>query len=206
MAPQILKVAAIESNTRLGNSDTLPNGRGMVTPPGPAVRGSPHSSGCALKRTEPEWTQQCGAVRVNVICARDHRFMETEPSFRTCPVDPQSSLPDLKAERTSVIRVWRARNPWVNLLARYFVIIDGQKVGAIRRGETCDFSVSPGQHTVKLVISRIYSSNTVPVVTQSGETATMTCRPSRLAAVPLLGLFLPPRYISLELLAVYPPA
>jgi hypothetical protein len=132
--------------------------------------------------------------------------METEPSFRTYPNDSSGSGQESNPERSSFIRISRVRNRWVNLLARYFVFIDGEKVGAIRRGETSDFLVSPGQHSVKMLISRIYSSKTATVVTRAGGTATMTCGPSLLGAVPLLGLLVPGRYLSLQLVGADLPA
>lgn len=57
------------------------------------------------------------------------------------------------------LRITR-ENGNVDLFRLYQVVLDGEKVGTLRRGETKDFEFAPGPHEVRLTIDWC-SSNTV---------------------------------------------
>src|SRR6185503_5541300 len=49
------------------------------------------------------------------------------------------------AGSSSTLVVYRARQ-FVNLFARYRIILDGKKIARIRRGEELRFRIAPGKH------------------------------------------------------------
>lgn len=73
------------------------------------------------------------------------------------------------------------------------VVIDGHKVGPVRQGETAEFTVEPGPHTVR-VTGGGSRSNTVDVTVTDGGTYKIASSATGLgvvaAMVPLLGLIL----------------
>src|SRR4051794_37691511 len=80
----------------------------------------------------------------------------------------------------ATVSVRRADTTRFAILRTYKVSIDGDPVGAIRRGTVVSFDVSPGDHEVQVKIDWLLS----PVVTVSlgqGESVSLACSavPSR---------------------------
>jgi hypothetical protein len=74
----------------------------------------------------------------------------------------------------SQITLKRLRRPLGDVLRTYKVVIDGTRVGDIRRGETKTFDVPPGQHEIHLEIDWAKSRN-LELNLSSGDVATLTC-------------------------------
>jgi hypothetical protein len=75
---------------------------------------------------------------------------------------------------TSQITLKRLRRPIGDVLRTYKVVIDGNTVGDIRRGETKTFDVPPGQHEIHLEIDWAKSRN-LELNLSSGDVASLTC-------------------------------
>jgi hypothetical protein len=75
---------------------------------------------------------------------------------------------------TSQITLKRLRRPLGDLLRTYKVVIDGNTVGDIRRGETKTFDVPPGQHEIHLEIDWAKSRD-LDLNLSSGDVASLTC-------------------------------
>jgi hypothetical protein len=81
---------------------------------------------------------------------------------------------EIVAGPTSQITLKRLRRPLGDILRTYKVVIDGNTVGVIRRGETKTFDVPPGQHEIHLEIDWAKSRN-LDLNLSSGDVATLTC-------------------------------
>lgn len=92
----------------------------------------------------------------------------------------------------AVIMVF-AEAPSLGRAGKLGVVIDGHKVGPVRQGETAEFTVEPGPHTVR-VTGRGSRSNAVNVTVTSGGTYRIVSSGTGLhvvaAMVPLFGLIL----------------
>jgi hypothetical protein len=97
-----------------------------------------------------------------------------------------------------IIRLNRRRVPWRNRLAKYRVEIDGHVVGSIAQGETRDFTVLPGEHTIRMSSDRIFTSPERTVSLDEGELVEFLCGPGGPSIESLLFLLRPHRYISLD--------
>ena len=75
---------------------------------------------------------------------------------------------------TAQISLRRTRRPLGDMLRAYAVVIDGNKVGDIRRGETRTFDVAPGRHEIHLEIDWAKSRN-LELNLSSGDVASLTC-------------------------------
>jgi hypothetical protein len=75
---------------------------------------------------------------------------------------------------TSQITLKRLRRPLGDVLRSYKVVIDGNTVADIRRGETKTFDVPPGPHEVHLEIDWAKSRN-LELNLSSGDVASLTC-------------------------------
>lgn len=75
---------------------------------------------------------------------------------------------------TSQITLQRLRRPLGDMLRTYKVVIDGNTVGEIRRGETKTFDVPPGRHEIHLEIDWAKSRN-LELNLSSGDVASLTC-------------------------------
>ena len=75
---------------------------------------------------------------------------------------------------TSQITLKRLRRPLGDVLRTYKVVIDGNTVGDIRRGETKTFDVPPGRHEIHLEIDWAKSRN-LELNLSSGDVASLTC-------------------------------
>jgi hypothetical protein len=78
------------------------------------------------------------------------------------------------AAPTSQISLKRLRRPIGDVLRTYKVVIDGNTVGDIRRGETKTFDVPPGRHEIHLEIDWAKSRN-LQLNLSSGDVASLTC-------------------------------
>jgi hypothetical protein len=78
------------------------------------------------------------------------------------------------ADPTSQIALKRLRRPLGDVLRTYKVVIDGNTVGDIRRGETKTFDVPPGRHEIHLEIDWAKSRN-LELNLSSGDVASLTC-------------------------------
>jgi hypothetical protein len=79
----------------------------------------------------------------------------------------------------SVIALSRVQGGWRDRLRRYQVIIGGEQVASIRRGERLDLPVTPGRRTVSLKISWAGSPQ-LAVDLAPGEVVTLECAPGNL--------------------------
>jgi hypothetical protein len=75
---------------------------------------------------------------------------------------------------TSQITLKRLRRPLGDVLRTYKVVIDGNTVGDIRRGETKTFDVPPGRHEIHLEIDWAKSRN-LELNLSSGDVASLEC-------------------------------
>ena len=75
---------------------------------------------------------------------------------------------------TAQISLKRLRRPLGDMLRTYAVVIDGNTVGAIRRGETRTFEVDPGRHEIHLEIDWAKSRN-LELDLSSGDVASLAC-------------------------------
>jgi hypothetical protein len=97
---------------------------------------------------------------------------------------------------TSQITLKRLRRPLGDVLRTYKVVIDGNTVGDIRRGETKTFDVPPGRHEIHLEIDWAKSRD-LELNLSSGDVATLTCsaRPPNAG----LAVLASKNYIKLEI-------
>lgn len=63
-------------------------------------------------------------------------------------------------------------------LRQYVVNIDGRKVGAIGAGETREFRVNPGAHTVRLRLDWPWRSRTLHIDSRPASRTLLDCQPS----------------------------
>ena len=79
------------------------------------------------------------------------------------------------ADLIAQISLRRLRRPLGDMLRAYTVVIDGNTVGDIRRGETRTFDVAPGRHEIRLEIDWAKSRN-LELNLSSGDVASLACR------------------------------
>ncbi|HET6864551.1 MAG TPA: hypothetical protein VFH80_01465, partial [Solirubrobacteraceae bacterium] len=78
------------------------------------------------------------------------------------------------ADPTAQIMLKRLRRPIGDVLRTYKVVIDGDRAGDIRRGETKTFDVAPGRHEIYLEIDWAKSRN-LELNLSSGDVASLSC-------------------------------
>ena len=76
--------------------------------------------------------------------------------------------------RTAQITLKRLRRPLGDVLRTYKVVIDGNTIGDIRRGDTKTFDVPPGRHEIHLEIDWA-TSRKLELNLSEGDVATLTC-------------------------------
>jgi hypothetical protein len=81
---------------------------------------------------------------------------------------------EIVADPAAQITLKRLRRPIGDVLRTYKVVIDGDTVGDIRRGETKTFDVPPGRHEIQLEIDWA-SSRRLDLNLASGDVASLTC-------------------------------
>jgi len=70
---------------------------------------------------------------------------------------------------------------------RYRILLDGESLGAIRRGETIAQEIASGTHTLQLDYRSRLASPVETFSVRAGETSAFTCHPpSLVAAIPRL--------------------
>jgi len=74
------------------------------------------------------------------------------------------------------ITLSRTVSGWRDRLRRYQVIIDGERVATIKRGECLNLPVTPGRHTVHLQISWARSRQ-LGLDVSPGEVVALECAP-----------------------------
>lgn len=82
-----------------------------------------------------------------------------------------SNLPPALA----VIRITRDPTGWRDCARAYQVIVDGDELGGIRRGEAKEFSIEPGLHTLQLSIDWC-TSRQGEFTLKAGESSDFHCR------------------------------
>jgi hypothetical protein len=98
----------------------------------------------------------------------------------------------------SSIHVSRPSGQYQDSLRAYKIRIDGRVVGKVRRGQSIDYKVTPGRHSVQASLDTAKSK--VVEVECSAEGATsLEVRPS--AGQPLSKLFTRRKWIELELVS-----
>ena len=101
----------------------------------------------------------------------------------------------------SIIRLHRRTGYWRDSLIRYRVRIDGHSVGLIAAGERLDFSVSPGDHRIRLRVQLTFTSAEKAASLEAGQLAEFACGPAGGLAMTILSplfIFRPHRYIKLD--------
>lgn len=83
-------------------------------------------------------------------------------------------MPDLATLRVIRSSSWRR-----DIFRRYEVLVDDMAVGSLRRGQTLDRSVEPGEHRVSMKIDW-KRSNELHISLTAGEVAALLCEPRSL--------------------------
>jgi hypothetical protein len=96
------------------------------------------------------------------------------------------------------IHVDRAANAWIDRARAYKLVVDGQPIGEIRRGESKVFDVPAGAHEVNMKIDWALSPP-VALDLPEGGSARLQCRPrANLLTVLWYTIFARKRYLVLE--------
>jgi hypothetical protein len=98
------------------------------------------------------------------------------------------------------IQIHRKATLWRDRVRAYKVLIDGNTVGKVRNGETADFAVASGRHTVRLKIAWSGSPERVVEVRPEDQTVLVASARPALLAMPdlLISLFWRNRWVALE--------
>src|SRR5437879_6190713 len=99
--------------------------------------------------------------------------------------------------RTSTLVVTRERRPWRDRLRRYWVVLDGLRVGALAQGEAASFKVDPGEHRLRLEIDWA-RSNELTFTAAPDTEADFVCQPAGGRLGFYRALFHPTAYITLR--------
>jgi hypothetical protein len=89
---------------------------------------------------------------------------------------PGSSAKEGAAPGGSFITLSRVPGGWRDRVRRYQVIIDGERVAMIKRGQRIDLPVTPGRHVVFLQIDWARSPQ-LDVDVPPGEVISLECAP-----------------------------
>jgi hypothetical protein len=83
-------------------------------------------------------------------------------------------------------------------LRGYAVILDGRKVGTVKRGQAIEIAIEPGSHVAMLRVDWC-SSPQVTFSASPGEVVTYACRPGGSAwSLPLRVLFDRAHYVAID--------
>lgn len=85
---------------------------------------------------------------------------------------------DASGEDGGRIELHRDDGVTADSAVRYRIVIDGERRGHIRKGETRRLTVRPGVHQLWLTCYRVWRSPVREVEVSAGETVRMRCRPS----------------------------
>jgi hypothetical protein len=75
------------------------------------------------------------------------------------------------------VEVVRQANPWRDRMRDYRILLDGTETGKVSWNSSWLYSVSPGQHRLRLKLDWCWSPE-VSFSVQSDETASFICGPS----------------------------
>jgi len=89
-----------------------------------------------------------------------------------------------EAEGNGLIEIQRKAVPWRDRVRAYRVLIDGEAVGKIGDGDTAEFEVSPGRHTVRLGIAWTGSPEVVVDVQPAAPTVLIASARSAALVIP----------------------
>lgn len=95
------------------------------------------------------------------------------------------------------IRLHRAPHGLRDLLRAYTVLLDGVKVGELRRGESLTFELTPGHHTVRFKID-FASSRTLAFTMAPVEQLEVVCSPRPLLMTLFDAIFRHQSYIKAD--------
>jgi hypothetical protein len=99
---------------------------------------------------------------------------------------------------TAGIRIEREAAPWRDRARKYKVLVDAREIGTVADGETQEFRLEPGEHSLRLKLDWAGSA-TVPLTLAAGEVAAFQCRPGgRSWSALWQSIFARKRYIVLE--------
>jgi hypothetical protein len=102
------------------------------------------------------------------------------------------------AAGTAGIRIEREAAPWRDRARKYKVVVDAAEIGTVADGETQEFRLEPGEHSLRLKLDWAGSA-TVALTLAVGEVATFRCRPGgRSWSALWQSIFARNRYIVLE--------
>jgi hypothetical protein len=80
-------------------------------------------------------------------------------------------------EALAVVQVTRRAEGWKDRFRAYHLLIDGHKVGRIRRGEVKRTAIRPGQHMIQLKIDWVHGPE-FEAELSSNETLNLICAPA----------------------------
>src|SRR4051812_45318380 len=93
----------------------------------------------------------------------------------------------MASDGSGVIRVRRAE-AGRDSRASYRILVDGEPIGAVFRGNTRDIEVPAGDHTLIVSGGEGYESEPLDVTVREGELLRLRCMPSVTTATTLVGL------------------
>jgi hypothetical protein len=95
--------------------------------------------------------------------------------------------------QSSVLKIMRKNNGFVDLLRSYEIILDGKNVGIVFPNQTTSVVVEPGHHSLKMKIDW-FGSEEINFNIGSGEDITFECEPRH----PIVGALLMPYHLMFE--------
>jgi hypothetical protein len=96
------------------------------------------------------------------------------------------------------LEIFREDGHYADGLRKYRLIVDGADVGSIRAGESKTVATAPGQHTLKLTISRLWRSQVEAFDIAAGQRVAFRCWPRATPATAWWAITDYSRYIRLE--------
>ena len=101
------------------------------------------------------------------------------------------------ASDRGAIKITRRHRAWADRLREYHVLIDNERVGTVRDGETSTYPVRAGLHQLQLRIDR-NRSESLKVDVAAGDTVVLEARARNPLAYPYSMIYGRPRYIELR--------
>jgi hypothetical protein len=96
------------------------------------------------------------------------------------------------------LRIRRQHLVWRDRIVHYAVVVDGRRVGKVGNGQTKDFLLPAGHHSVRIRVMRILRSKESSIVMEDTQTIEMACRPQGPLGT-LLFFLRPHRYIIVDI-------
>ncbi|WP_157944055.1 hypothetical protein [Blastococcus atacamensis] len=125
---------------------------------------------------------------------RDAERQTAEATGGRVPGSADLGAPSAPGPSAGEIVVERPTGYYFALLRRYWILIDGRRVGAVKRGATLRTTVTPGPHTV---VARIdwTGSPSIDVDVPAGGRVVLDVEPS---SDPIAGMFSTDKMLSLR--------